>query len=258
MLSMRSLTLMCFVFCSAVTAYPGSAQIDLTFESPTFPARAMAKQLFANLVCPYRVHGPSLPRKAWESIQAPFPPSVFGSLFSMYFPSRVLGKSLAEEEWVTSRASPRLSAAFLMEGNTSEPSRKWDSWFVCICTSNPSLVLSSSNAMIPALLQSTSSPPYALTSSFTIEAASFTLSKLMRSQSIVLITVFDPSTLYFCRPSSAFEALSDFRFRSKTRSAFFDMAARAMATPSPDVVPVIATVFPSMVGTRDSSARYEL
>mmetsp|Transcript_25939 Transcript_25939/g.80787 ORF Transcript_25939/g.80787 Transcript_25939/m.80787 type:complete len:363 (-) Transcript_25939:504-1592(-) len=143
------------------------------------------------------------------------------------------------DEWLTTRASPRFAAAAASAAKSSFVKRKCERWFVCICTSYPSLVALSSSAMTPALLHSTSSSPVAAR---TAAAAARTLPKSIRSQSTCVTTV--PAAAAAEISARAASARADGRFRRKTFAAPFSAKSLAATSPVPDVQPVTAKDLP--------------
>ena len=110
---------------------------------------------------------------------------------------------------------------------------------VCICTSYPSPVARSGNAITAALLQSTSSR-----SNFAriASAAALTLAKLCKSQGIA--SNLPPGTAALSSASDALERGLSRLSKSTVAPSF--ASSRAQTKPVPLVVPVMATTRPVM------------
>mmetsp|Transcript_29235 Transcript_29235/g.66917 ORF Transcript_29235/g.66917 Transcript_29235/m.66917 type:complete len:204 (+) Transcript_29235:435-1046(+) len=191
---------------------------------------------FASFDCWYRFQ-----RAPPISIELPLPPR-FPPFLPKYLASSFLeGLRRAPEEWWTMRASPRRVAAFSRRGRSSRHMMKCERWFVCIWMSQPSSVALSSMAMIPALLQSTSSP-CSPTSWFTCWQAARTDLKLIRSHATVVTLACGKS---FLMASSASVARCDRRLSIRTCAPTLAIALAA-TNPVPVVQPVTTTTLPSM------------
>eukprot|EP00962_Isochrysis_galbana_P061496 scaffold38454_cov202-Isochrysis_galbana.AAC.1 len=102
---------------SAVLATPGWAAIALTLDC--LVASAWVKSVLASLVWAYRRIRPSVslpPNREMSGC----------TYFAAKPPESRKAMLRAMDEWLTTRASPRASAAFSKSGHTSAVSRKWD------------------------------------------------------------------------------------------------------------------------------------